>query len=569
MLFTRFYLAVLGGLFFIGSTDVVAADAGSLDQALKKQIQIENKDAPAESLIKKNEPKPKAPSQSEVLIDVKGFNVTGMTFITNEEVQRALSSFTNASLTLKQINEAANVIVDLYKKKGRIAQAVVPPQQIKDGIVQIKVIEGKVGSIIIVPAFEQDPPRLSKKVTKKFVSYYNAEGQLINLDGLERSISLINEIPGVNAEVSLEAGQEDGTTNISMKIDELSRVRGSLDISNYGSASTGYAQAMANISLNDLYGIGDSGNINILKSEGSMFGQVRYFFPVDADGLRLGFGASAMTYDTLTRFSTTPSNGNSSTFGVYATYALQRSSRSNKTLSLNIESRNFINYVDGAEISKYNINSATLGLQSNQFIGDAIWSWSLSGVGGDLSIDNIEQLLSDVSPKTNGRYAKISFYSLLSKPLPLSKTNLMVTVNGQIATKNLNSAEQIYLGGPYGVRAYPVSQGGGSEGMTVSAEINHTFDNNLELGVFFDAALIEQFKDTYQGWQGLTQAGNSYAVYAAGIDAKYRYKKKAEISGTLAIPLNDNPLYNSSGKELNVDNRNRDVQLWLKGSYFF
>ena len=104
MLFTRFYLAVLGGLFFIGSTDVVAADAGSLDQALKKQIQIENKDAPAESLIKKNEPKPKAPSQSEVLIDVKGFNVTGMTFITNEEVQRALSSFTNASLTLKQIN---------------------------------------------------------------------------------------------------------------------------------------------------------------------------------------------------------------------------------------------------------------------------------------------------------------------------------------------------------------------------------------------------------------------------------------------------------------------------------
>ena len=139
-------------------------------------------------------------------------------------------------------------------------------------------IEGKVGSIVIEPAFEQDPPRLSKKVTKKFVSHFNTEGQLINLDGLERSISLINEIPGVNAEVSLEAGQDDGTTDILIKVDELSRVSGSAGITNAGSASTGYAQALTNISLNDFYGLGDSGSINILKSEGSIFGQLRYSF---------------------------------------------------------------------------------------------------------------------------------------------------------------------------------------------------------------------------------------------------------------------------------------------------
>ena len=89
------------------------------------------------------------------------------------------------------------------------------------------------------------------------------------------------------------------------------------------------------------------------------------------------------------------------------------------------------------------------------------------------------------------------------------------------------------------------------------------------MGAFVDAALIKQFKDTYLNWQGLTRAGNNYAVYAAGLDAKYRFKKKVEISGTLAVPLKDNPLFNSSGNELNVDNRNRDVQLWLKSSYLF
>jgi hemolysin activation/secretion protein len=353
-------------------------------------------------------------------------------------------------------------------------------------------------------------------------------------------------------------------------VDELARVRGSVDITNYGSASTGYEQVVANINLNDLHGIGDSGNINVIKSQGSVFGQVRYFVPVRADGLRVGFGASAVSYDTLAKFTPTQSNGKSNTIGFYSSYALERKARSNKSLNFNIEQREFQNYTETVQSSKYNIKSASLGLQGNQYLADTVWLWSVTGLYGHLRIDDSSQLQSDqLSAKTSGNYGKVSFFSLLTKPLPIAKTNITLTLNGQLATKNLNSAEQIYLGGPYGVRGYPISQGGGSQGVTATAEINHTFSNNLEIGVFLDAALIEQYINTYQGWRGLTNAGNSYAVNAAGIDAKYRYKKKAEISGTLAVPLKDNPLYNASGEQLNVDNRNRDVQLWLKGSYFF
>lgn len=572
MPFHRKEFVRLACLLFVASSDALAAgvDAGSLDQLLKKQVEIENNAAPAESLIKKSEPKPTEPSSSDVLIDVKGFNVTGISFITKEEAQEALRSFKNASLTLKQINEAGNAIVNLYKKKGRIARAIVPPQQIKDGIVEIKIIEGRIGSIIINPAFEQDPPRLSNKVIKSFISHYNQEGELINLDGLERSISLVNEIPGVNAEVTLAAGQDDGKTNIELKVDELARVRGSVDITNYGSASTGYEQVVANINLNDVYGIGDSGSINVIKSQGSVFGQVRYFVPVKADGLRVGLGASAVYYDTLQKFSSTLSNGQSHTLGFYSSYALERKARSNKTLNFNIEQRDFLNYTESVQASKYNIKSASLGLQGNQYLGDTVWLWSVTGLYGHLRIDDPLQLQYDqLTAKTYGYYGKVSFFSLLTKPLPIAKTNITLTLNGQLATKNLNSAEQIYLGGPYGVRAYPISQGGGSQGVTASAEINHTFANNLEIGVFLDGALIEQYVNTYQGWRGLTNAENRYVVNAAGIDAKYRYKKKAELYGILAVPLMDNPLYNATGKQLNVDNKNRDVQLWLKGSYFF
>jgi hemolysin activation/secretion protein len=567
-----FQLALIVSFACLCACEAFAAgpDAGTFEQKLKKQIENEQKEAPAESVIKKKEPTPVAPKDNQILIEVKKFKVTGITAISKEEAQAVLIPFENQSLTLKQINEATKAIMDLYQKKGRIAQAVVPPQEIKDGLVEIKVTEGKVGAIMIEPAFEQDPPRLSNRVVKNFISHFNAEGQILDLDGLERSVSLLNEIPNIHAEVSLEPGQNDAATNIMMKVDELSKINTRVDVTNYGSASTGYAQGIANISLNDLTGLGDNGSIDIIKSQGSLYAQARYFMPGNYDGLRVGVGGSTMGYDTLTSFSPTISKGRANSVGFYSTYALERTARSNKTISLNLENRAYINYTSEVEISKYTINSATLGLQGNGYLSNAILSWSLTGVAGNLMMDNQSQKeTDDTTIKSQGGYGKISVYALVTKPLPIKQTNLLLSFNGQMASRNLNTSEQLYLGGPYGVRAYPVSQGGGSQGGVISAEINHAFENNIELGAFLDAGFIEQYKHTYGDWKGLTNAGNFYALYATGLDAKYRYKKKAEISGTLAYRLNDNPLFTSTGDQLNIDNHERSVQFWLKGSLFF
>jgi len=569
MRFTQLALLASFTLFYVCEA-FAEPDAGTFEQKLKKQIEFEQKEVPSESVIKKKEPTPATPKDNQILIDVKKFKVTGITLITEEEAATVLTPFENRSLTLKQINEAANAIADLYQRKGRIAQAIIPPQDIKEGLVEIKVTEGKVGAILIEPAFEQDPPRLSKKVTKNFISYFNPEGGLIDLDGLERSVTLLNELPKVNAQVSLEPGKDDGTTNIVMKVDQLSKISGRVDVTNYGSAMTGYAQAITNLSFNDLTGFGDNGSIDIIKSQGSLYAQGRYFIPGNYDGLRIGVGGSALGYDTLSSFSPILSKGRSNTVGVYSSYALDRTARRNKTININLENRDYINYTSDVEISKYTINSATLGLQGNRYFSDGILTYSFSGVAGNLSIDNATQReTDDTTIKSQGGYAKISMYTVLIKPLPVKQTNLLLSFNGQLASKNLNTAEMLYLGGPYGVRAYPVSQGGGSQGAVISAEVNRVFENKIEVGAFLDAGFIQQYKHTYEEWKGLTNADNFYALYATGLNAKYNYKKKAEISSTLAYRLNDNPLFTSTGEQLNLDNHERRVQFWLKGSLYF
>ena len=624
--------------FVLSQASAQTPDAGALQQGIQRQLEAGQMQAPPESFVKEKTPTPVAPSKNQTLIDVKGFKVTGMTIVTEVEAQEVLAPFKNRKLTLAQINEAATAIMDLYQKKARIAQAVVPPQEIKDGIVEIKVIEGRVGAIIIEPAFEEDPPRLSSKVTTKFLSYSNPEGGLVDLDGLERSLSLINEIPGVRAEGSLEPGKTDGLTDVRVKVDELSRISGRVDLTNYGSASTGSGQAILSLGLNDLMGIGDAGTVDIIGSAGSIFAQARYFIPANADGLRIGLGASTLSYNTLSQYTalgSASSSGTANTAGFYSTYALERTARSNKTISFSLENKTYINYgpntfpspnttaleaqlnpisSNKTEVQNYSINSATLGLQGNQFVGDASWIWSANAIYGNLHINNALQAAQDsggngLTPyvngsynnnalvstcvyyncpngqNTSGGYGKLTLASYFNQPLPLNKTNLLFSFNGQIANKNLNTAEQFYLGGPYGVRAYPVTQGGGSQGAVASIELNHTLENNIKFGAFFDAGVIQQYKSLFSNWHypnwnpGVpstenplpgqpANAGNTYALYGTGLNATYTYKK-TEITGTVAYRVGNNPLLNSYGQQVNVNGYASSVQLWVKGSLYF
>ena len=124
------------------------------------------------------------------------------------------------------------------------------------------------------------------------------------------------------------------------------------------------------------------------------------------------------------------------------------------------------------------------------------------------------------------------------------------------------------MGGPYGVRAYPVAQGGGSQGAIASVEINHTLIQDLQVGAFFDAGVVQQYVTTYNNWQGQTNANNTYALYATGLSARYQFEK-IQLSGSLAWRVGNNPLYTQSGQQLNTDNMYRTVQGWIKGTIYF
>jgi hemolysin activation/secretion protein len=375
----------------------------------------------------------------------------------------------------------------------------------------------------------------------------------------------------LRAGAAFEAGELPGTTDFKVNLSETPFFKGQASLSNYGASSTGVAQALAALSLNNLSGIGDQVNINAIASLGSGYVVGGYSLPVGADGLKFGVQGSYLQYQTLSSWSDTQTKGTANSFSAYLNYALVRTATSMNNLKFNIEQRNYNNVQSSNTISNYQINAASLGINGTFFGTDrSALSYGLTYTLGKLSINDLTQAGQDeTGPGTSGTFSKLSFNLTHKQDLQiLPSTSWTNSIYGQLTNKNLNSSEQIYMGGPYGVRAYPVTQGGGSQGAIFSTDLTYKIDGNWQVGPFADIGLVQQFVNPYQGWQGLTNANNVYVLGDIGLSGRFTYERLT-IDASLAYRVGNNPLYTSAGQRLNADNAYRTVQGWIRASIYF
>lgn len=558
------------GLFFSNffPSSVIAQDAGLLQREL--QLQLERTEPmPQVPSVKPDEIKQKNPNDQKVAI--KGFKFQGNTLLSDAQLQEEVKPWTNTSITFGDLKDVTAAIQNLYTKNNRIAQVVVPPQDISDGIILIQITEGKLGAVVVEPGIKGAVLRVNAENAKKYILVKNETGQFIDIEPIQRSVTLLNELPGVQASGEFFAGSEFGESNFRVSVYDSPLFSGQVSLSNSGSNSTGVGQAIVNLSTNNPSGFGDQATLDAIQSLGSTYAQVGYSIPLGHQGWRVGAQANYLIFETLADVSSPQVQGNASTVGANLTYALTRSSTSNANLRFTVDDRYYNNTQLGQNISQYQITSASAGLNGIYFdTATSVVSYSATLSAGNLKINNLTQAGQDeTGPGTAGSYQKLGFTLSRTQELTiLPRTSWLISVYGQFANKNLNSAEQIYLGGPFGVRAYPVGQGGGSQGAIFSTELQHRFDQNWQFGAFVDFGVIQQFVSPYEGWQGLTQANNEYQLGAVGPTLKFA-DGGLTVNAVAAFPIGSNPLLNATGERLNVDSYNRSVQWWVRAQYAF
>ena len=123
------------------------------------------------------------------------------------------------------------------------------------------------------------------------------------------------------------------------------------------------------------------------------------------------------------------------------------------------------------------------------------------------------------SSVSQGSYSRASFALKAQTPLNASGSlRLTGRLRGQWASRNLESYNQITLGGINGVRAYTSADGVGDHGALASLELTQTLSPELSVTAFYDGGQVQA-----QAKPLNASALNRYALQGAGLQLQGRY----------------------------------------------
>ena len=108
-----------------------------------------------------------------------------------------------------------------------------------------------------------------------------------------------------------------------------------------------------------------------------------------------------------------------------------------------------------------------------------------------------------------------------------SSSRITAALQAQLASKNLTSAEKFALGGPAGVRGYPVGEAVGDTGAVINLEYQHQLPDfgwkiPMAASVFYDWGHIKYNEDNRLGLATNTESLNSAGFgFTVGTYGKY------------------------------------------------
>jgi hemolysin activation/secretion protein len=127
----------------------------------------------------------------------------------------------------------------------------------------------------------------------------------------------------------------------------------------------------------------------------------------------------------------------------------------------------------------------------DRLLGGGITVFSLGYSDGSVNIETpLARAIDDVTAQTNGHFDKWNVNALRLQSIG-ERLSVFVSLSGQKAGKNLDSSEKFFLGGAYGVRAYPTGEAPGDSGYLATAELRYTFIIAAVPGVLQPFAFVD------------------------------------------------------------------------------
>ena len=512
-----------------------ALDPGAIQQ---RQMEEERRRQELERLQRKpvidpikreaiDRPAPK-PAPDAVRFLVREIRFTPSEILSPEELEGVAREFRGRQLTFADLQRLAERVNELYKAKGVVtAQAVIPAQDVSEGVVQVRLIEGRVGKISLEGNASTRESYVTDRVTLK-------AAELVDLNRLERDLVRFNRTNDAQLRAELKPGQEFATTDLLLTLAEPPRhdLRATLD--NSGSESTGEWRTGLAYLNRSLFGWRDDFSLSTNRAGGQESYSVGYGVPFN----RLGGRAKLAWYKDRTankygRLAPLDITGESESYVLTLRQPAYIGERAQLDVLAGGKKRDSTTRISGVFLQGIETRDGNIGAELQLTVPKGSWLASYVLTSGYAETDGVDNR----DHYTAGRGSLRHLRELAAGWSFSGSLSFQNTSNDL-----LPSSEQFFIGGDYSVRGYPTGVFAGDQGYALNLELHHplaleTGPDMTMTGFFFvDNGYVRMFRppnSLLRDYEQLSSAGWGVNVTIA---------KRVHSRVTFAYALNDLPL---------------------------
>lgn len=456
-------------------------------------------------------------------IFVREFRFEGNTKFSERELARVVAPFTGRELSAEDLEDARRAVTLYYVTHGYLnSGAVLPEQDTKDGMVTLRIIEGKLTGVNVTGNHWLRTNYITERLQTRV-------GSPLNVDRLRDGLQLLRDNPNVeqvNAE--LRPGALPGQSHLDLRLHEQQPFRVGLQVDNERPPSVGSGEILLIAADRNLTGHSDPLNVTYGIAEGGNRG----FKFSDFNNVAGSYAVPLTAYDTTFRVSASkndfaiveePFNGLDFTSESYRwTLGLRQPlyQTANQELAVALAfDRRYSKTFQGTNTFDFPGSGSTNGTEqvsalrfSQEWIGRD--QEQVLALRSTLSwgIDAFD--ITDTATNRNARFFAWEGQAQYVRRLFNTPNQLILRVQGQWTGDQLLSLEQFSLGGAESVRGYRENQLLRDRGVASTVE--------LRIPVVLDksgapAVQVAPFFDFGGGWNAGGPTPNPTTISSAGI----------------------------------------------------
>lgn len=383
------------------------------------------------------------------LLVVQRFVVGPSEILTEEELAAVTGRYIGRPMPVDELYAMVAELDALYEAKGFVGRAVLPPQTIADGVVEVQLIEGRIHQIVVSG---NDRTR-TEFITKRLGL---APGDLVDLNKMADGLAVFNTAYDVALRAELRPGAEFGTTDYVVYAQEPKNDRFTFWIDNGGRFQTGEDRYAFSWTRASLLGYRDALGVSLSASRGTRSASLTYSVPAGLRGARVGASYTFSQLDIVEGpFEVAKLRNHLSNAQLNVQVPFGLTGRWPGSWSLSYHHQDSLMFWEGHELPEtHKVTGAwEAGVRAATVAGASQWDFGYT--------------LRSVSDQQEGKSYTIHRLSA-SWRRPVWAGVLQAGVSGQLSDGVLlPQAEQYSIGGSESVRGYQAGQGLGDAGYNV------------------------------------------------------------------------------------------------------